>query len=117
MRRELLVALLFVLFFHFFNRFANDWPYRVKPPRAFGASPPLKILSFHPYQFAAHRYHGTPRSWRGLRCYERRAGIRLPRHCVDKRAFSLVLREVLRTSTAALGTPTKTEVHTQGARD
>src|SRR6266436_679869 len=66
MRRELLVALLFVLHLHLFNGFANDRPCGVEHPCASGASPALKILSFDSYQFATHRLHGTPRD---LVCY------------------------------------------------
>jgi Glyoxalase superfamily protein len=64
-RREFLVALLFVTLLHLFNRFADNRPSGVECPGAFGANPALKILSLHPYQFAAHRHHGTPRNWCG----------------------------------------------------
>jgi len=56
MRRELLVALLFVV---------HQRPERVERPCAFGASPALKILSFDPCQFATHRLHGHLASWCG----------------------------------------------------
>jgi hypothetical protein len=102
MRRELLVALLFVLLFHLFNRSANDWPYRLEPPRAFGASPPLKILSLHPYQLATHRHHGAPRNWRGYAAAEDGPAFAFRGTATTNAAFSLAQREVLRKLPAAL---------------
>jgi hypothetical protein len=61
MRRELLIAPPFIVHLHLVNRFANGRPGRVEHPGALAASPALKILPFDPYQFAAHRLHGTPR--------------------------------------------------------
>ena len=54
MRFELLIALLSELCLHLVNGFAGERPGRVEHPSTFAASPSLKILAFHPDQFAAH---------------------------------------------------------------
>ena len=58
MRAELLVPFLSELRLHLVNSFANERPGSVKNPCAFRASPSLKVRSFDPNQFAAHRPHG-----------------------------------------------------------
>jgi hypothetical protein len=63
MSRELLVALQFIVYFHLVNGFANQRPFRVENPGAFGASPALKIRSFGPYYSAALRLHGHLAIW------------------------------------------------------
>ena len=59
MRRELLVAPLFVVKLHLLQRLPNGWTRRVELPGAFGASPAVKILSLDPYQLAAPLLHCT----------------------------------------------------------
>jgi hypothetical protein len=60
MRCELLVAPLFVVSFHLIYRAADGRTWHLEHPCAFRATPTLKILSFDPYQFTAHRLHSMP---------------------------------------------------------
>lgn len=108
-RRELLIALPFVVPLHLLNGFADGRPYRVEHPGAFRASPSLKILSFDPYQFAAHRLHGTPRDLARLCFLERRCSTGLRRHSHDKGNFHYPMRGSAQITT--LKAPTKTEVN------
>jgi hypothetical protein len=55
---ELPVSLLLIVSHHFVKRIANGWPLRAERPRAFGASPALKISFCKPYQFTTLRAHG-----------------------------------------------------------
>src|SRR5580700_2961126 len=65
MRCELLVAPLFIVTFHFINRFADGRTCSAEHPGACGAAPAVKILSFNPYHSAAHRLHRTSPNWCG----------------------------------------------------
>lgn len=62
---KIFIALILVLLHHFIERFPGGRSRRIKHPNAFGATPPLRTLSFGPYQFAPHGLHCTPRIWRG----------------------------------------------------
>src|SRR5580704_16536935 len=82
---ELLVAPLFVLTFHLVDRATDGRTCHLEHPCAFRATPAPKILSFDPYQFAAHRLQGTPPIGVVRPCGRRR-GIGF--HRDDKAAFS-----------------------------
>jgi len=114
MRFELLVALLLVVLLHFIERSTGDCSRRLEHPRAFGANPALKILSFDPYQFAAHRSHMTH-----LEILVR--FILLKRWCssglrrdYDAKNRSFRCSERASAQVTAFGTRIRTELNTQG---
>jgi hypothetical protein len=96
MRFELLVALLLVVLLHFIERSARDCSRKLEHPRAFGANPVLKILSFDPYQFAAHRSHMTHLEiWCGYASLKAGAALVFDGTVAAKTAPFLALSEVL----------------------
>jgi hypothetical protein len=95
MRSELFVALQFEVHLQFVNRFTVERPYRYKLPRAFGASPALKILSFDPFHPASLRLHGTPRVLVGLCILNRGEAQLLDGTAAAKNLRLIALREVL----------------------
>jgi hypothetical protein len=95
MRCELLVPLLSEVRLHLVNGFANERPGGVEHPCAFRATPPLKIRSFGPYQFATHRLLGHLAIWCGYASLKDGVALVFDGTAATKPALFLAMNEVL----------------------
>jgi hypothetical protein len=85
---KVFIAPLLVVPLHFIERVAGGYSRRIEHPRAFGATPAPKTLSFDPYQFAVHTRPSTPHDLLRFCLFERRFGTGPRRHCDDKKPLS-----------------------------